>query len=54
MFDFLEKYWERTGKPDAIGGLLEDISLGDTVNGKEPMDSASYSDWLNSAKTLIK
>ena len=54
MFDFLNKYWERTNKPDDIGGLLGDLSLGDTDKGKEPMDDPDYSDWLDSAKIVLE
>ena len=54
MFDFLEKYWERTGKPGDIGGLLGDLSLGDPSEGKRPMDDPEYSDWLDSAKNVLE
>ena len=50
MFDYLDKYWERTGKPDDIGGLLGELSLCE----KEPMDPAAFYDWLDSAKIVLE
>ena len=54
MFDYLDKYWERTGKPDDIGGLLGELSLSDTTEGKQPMDPAAISEWLHSAKIVLE
>ena len=54
MFDYLEAHYERNGKPDEIGALLGQLSLWDTRNGKEPMDGAVFSDWLESATKVLK
>lgn len=54
MFDYLDKYWERTGKPDDIGKLLGELSLSDKAKGKEPMDPAVISDWFYSAKNVLE
>jgi len=54
MFDFLDKYWQRTGKPDDIGELLGDLSLSDTAEGKRPMDDSEYADWFTSAKIVLE
>lgn len=50
MFDYLDKYWKRTGKPDDIGGLLGELSLCEN----EPMDPAAFHDWLDSSKIVLE
>jgi hypothetical protein len=53
MFDFLEGFYERNGKPEEIGGLLGQLALWDSSNGKEPMDGAVFPDWLKSASKVL-
>jgi hypothetical protein len=54
MFDYLDKHWEETGKPDDLGALLGELSLDDTVNGKRPMDGAVFPRWLKCAKIVLE
>ena len=54
MFDYLDKYWEQTGKPDALGGLLGELSLSATTEGMKPMDPAAFFHWLDSAKIVLE
>lgn len=54
MFDYLEGYYDRTGQPSEIGGLLGQLALWNTINGKEPMDGAVFPDWLKSASRVLK
>lgn len=44
MFDFLEAYWERNGRPAEIGALLGSMML---LEDGVPADSAVWSDWLD-------
>jgi hypothetical protein len=53
MFDYLEGYYERNGKPDEIGGVLGQLALWNSSNGKEPMDGAVFPDWLESAGRVL-
>ena len=53
MFDYLEKYYERNGKPDEIAVLLGQLSLWDSAEGKVPIDGAVLHDWLESAKKVL-
>lgn len=43
MFTFLEKYWERTGRPEELGGLLSYMHL---TPGAGTADPALWEDWL--------
>ena len=54
MFDYLDKHWEETGKPDDLGALLGELSLWDTKVGKEPMDGAVFPQWLKCAKIVLE
>ena len=49
MVNFIEAYWERTGKPDTIGSLLGDLNL-DTFEDEGPADSAVFSEWQESVR----
>jgi len=42
---FIERYWQRTGRPDAIGSLLGDLWPA-TFQGGAPGDPASWSDFI--------
>jgi hypothetical protein len=53
MFDYLEGFYERNGKPDELGNLLGQLALWDSADGKEPMDAAVFPDWLDSAQRVI-
>jgi len=53
MFEYLKRYWEETGNPDEIGGLLGELSLWRSTEGKSPIDSAVFHRWLNCAKKVI-
>lgn len=54
MFAYLEKYWERVGKPEDLGLLLSDLSLWDTESGrKEPMDGAVFTEFLSIAQEIL-
>lgn len=43
MFQFLDAYWERNGKPDELGSLLGSMAL---LEDGSPADSAMWEDWL--------
>jgi hypothetical protein len=54
MFAYIKQHWESVGKPDAIGALLGELSLWDTVSGgKEPMDAAVFTEWLRCAQLVL-
>lgn len=54
MFDYLNNYWEETGKSDDLGALLGELLLWYTKEGKEPMDSGVFPQWLKSAKNVLE
>ena len=54
MFDYLDKHWEETGKPDDLGALLGELSLWDSNDGKKPMDGAVFPRWLKCAKIVLE
>jgi len=54
MFEYLKSYWKSTGKPGEIGSLLGELSLWDTESGgKEPMDGAVFSRWLECVQVVL-
>jgi len=54
MHLYLDRYWESSGKPEAIGELLSDLSLWPTDSGTlEPMDAAIFPEWLSSAEAVL-
>lgn len=54
MYEYLDKHWEETGKPDDIGALLSELSLWNTANGKQPMDNSIFPKWINCANTVLE
>ena len=54
MFDYLDKYWGETGKPEEIGVLLGELSLWDTSEGKQPMDNSVFPKWVGCAKSVLE
>jgi hypothetical protein len=46
MIRFLDAYWERGGRPDAIGDLLGSLASGPFADG-EPADPALWREWLD-------
>jgi hypothetical protein len=49
MFLFLEKYWERVGRPVEIGDLLSGLqSCADGL----PFDQAHWTDWLGALEAV--
>lgn len=44
MFQFLDSYWERNGRPDELGSLLGSMAL---LEDGSPADSAMWKDWLD-------
>ena len=54
MFDYLDRYWEETGKPDDIGEVLGTLCLWDSAEGKRPMDASVFPKWLRCAKHVLE
>lgn len=50
MFLFLEAYWERNGRPDALGSLLGSMMA---LQDGRPADSAMWADWLVALERAI-
>jgi hypothetical protein len=54
MHAYVRQHWESAGRPDAIGALLGELSLWETVSGhKEPMDGAVFPEWLSCAEAVL-
>jgi hypothetical protein len=53
MFEYLDKYWERTGKPTAVGDVLSGLALWDSEEGKRPIDASIFPEWLDCAKKVL-
>ena len=54
MFAYIKQHWESVGKPDAIGALLSELSLWETVSGgQEPMNAAVFPEWLRCAQLVL-
>ena len=51
MVKFIESYWVRNGKPDAIGSLLGDLSL-ETYVDESSSDPAALEDWQQAVKSV--
>ena len=49
MTVFLEDYWNRVGRPDALGDLLSGLQLG---SDGTPVDPAHWSDWLEALEKV--
>lgn len=54
MFDYLNHYWEETGRPDEIGNVLSELQLWDTSEGKQPIDVSIFPQWLACAKNILE
>lgn len=55
MFEFLEREWERLGRPDELGGLLGNLALWNGPNGKGvPMDAAIFPEWIECARCVLQ
>jgi hypothetical protein len=50
MFEFIEDYYNRTGKPVAIGNLLSDCQL---IRGEETADPAAWYDWVKAVNKVL-
>lgn len=64
MLIFIENYYNRKNNPEELGILLSDIQLLGSLlrdiegegekNGLSTADPASWSDWLESVKTVLR
>ncbi len=51
MQHFIERRWQRTGKPAELGALLGDISF---LPDGSPADPASFGDWRSAAEAVLQ
>ena len=51
MQRFIQRRWERTGKPPELGALLGDIAF---LPDGSPADPASFEDWLSAAEAVLE
>jgi len=54
MFEYLDLYWEETGKPEEIGNVLSELSLWTSAEGKQPIDASIFPQWLHCAKRVLE
>lgn len=51
MFQFLDDYYNRLGRPVEIGNLLSDMQL---IKDEKPADPAAWDDWLKAINNVIQ
>lgn len=51
MFEFLNQYWERTGRPEEIAAAL--LGAMRPLDDGSPADAATISDWLEAAQRVL-
>ncbi|VVE37697.1 hypothetical protein PHO31112_03979 [Pandoraea horticolens] len=52
MFEFLEREWERSDRPEELGSLLGSLALWSEPNGKGvPMDAAIFPEWISALRS---
>ena len=51
MFQFLDAYWERNGRPDELGSLLGSMTL---LEDGTPADSGIWEDWQDAIEISRK
>ena len=53
MFEYLDRYWNERQKPDELAGILGSLQLWDSAEGKKPMDSSIFPEWLDCVKRVV-